>query len=108
MNKTIVDGTNGSYFQDMDETDKTVSEVGPDGRRKYTNTEIVHLVILALTYGLDEKSDPIIRRSWKALDDTFDNGYQKGYKEGCRAGKSETAMAEVSAERVIKGLFHRM
>lgn len=79
----------------------------------YSNLEIVNLVILSLAYGSPEVckgkfGDSIICRSWKALEDTFENGRKYGYEQGLRAAKAEAMAAEdvagAAAHQVIEGL----
>lgn len=79
----------------------------------YSNLEIVNLVILSLAYGSPEvckgkPGDSIVFRSWKALEDTFENGRKYGYEQGLRAAKAEAMAAEdaagAAAYQVIKGL----
>ncbi|HEY4697095.1 MAG: hypothetical protein A3J49_03305 [Gallionellales bacterium RIFCSPHIGHO2_02_FULL_57_16] len=79
----------------------------------YSNLEIVNMVILALAYGSPDKvkgkfEDSIIVRSWKALEDTFENGRKHGYEQGYRAAKAEAMAAEDAAGaatyQVIEGL----
>ena len=80
----------------------------------YSNLEIVNLVILALAYGCPEVvkgklGDSIVIRSWKALEDTFENGRQCGYEQGLRAAKAEAMAAEDAASavmhEVIEGIY---
>lgn len=73
----------------------------------YTNIEIVNLVAVALAYGLDSTSDPVITRSWRALDDTFHNGHKRGYEEGYNAGLIAAGHAEVAATHIIEGIARR-
>jgi len=86
---------------------ETVGENGgpinPETGREYTNMEIVNLVIVALTYGRANIhiSDPVISASWRALDNTFQNGYDKGFKAGHRAGLSEAGVGNESEEIVV-------
>lgn len=79
----------------------------------YSNLEIVNLVILSLAYGSPEvckgkPGDSIIFRSWKALEDTFENGRKRGYEQGYNAAKAEAMAAEDAAgaatHQVIEGL----
>ncbi|MDH4234802.1 MAG: hypothetical protein OEV15_06680 [Gallionella sp.] len=79
----------------------------------YNNLEIVNLVILALAYGSPDGvkgkiGDSIIVRSWKALEDTFENGRRRGYEQGYNAAKAEAMAAEdatgAAAHQVIEGL----
>lgn len=79
----------------------------------YSNLEIVNLVILSLAYGSpevckDKPGDSIIFRSWKALEDTFENGRKHGYEQGLRAAKAEAMAAEDAAgavaHQVIEGI----
>jgi flagellar biosynthesis/type III secretory pathway protein FliH len=83
----------------------------------YSNLEIVNMMIVALAKGSPdavkgEFEDSIIVRSWKAMDDTFRNGYkqgrEKGYREGYNAARAELMAeeeaAEAAAHQVIEGL----
>lgn len=83
----------------------------------YSNMEILNLVILSLAYGSpdavkDMQGGTIIMRSWKALDDTFQNAFKQGkeagYREGYNAARTERMdaeeQAEVATHQVIEGL----
>lgn len=83
----------------------------------YSNMEILNLVILSLAYGSpdavkDMHGGTIIMRSWKALDDTYQNAFKQGkeagYREGYNAARTEIMDAEKRAEaathKVIEGL----
>jgi flagellar biosynthesis/type III secretory pathway protein FliH len=78
----------------------------------YSNLEIVNMVVMALTKGNADSSDPIIVKSWQALDDAWrrgrKEGYKAGYEQGYDAAKAEAMTAEeaaaAAAHHVIDGL----
>jgi len=74
----------------------------------YSNIEILNLVVMALMNGRDNDSDPIIAKSWTALDDAFERGRRQGYKEGFNAGLSAAGQSEAAAARVIETICRRV
>lgn len=75
--------------------------------KSISNVEIVNLVVMALLNGCADNSDPIVAKSWVALDDAFKRGREHGYEEGYRAGLVAAEQAETAAVLVIEGMCHR-
>ena len=76
--------------------------------KSISNVEIVNLVVMALLNGCTDNSDPIVAKSWVALDDAFKRGHKQGYEEGYQAGLVAAGQAETAAVLVIEGMCHRV